>query len=91
MSSWKRPSRLQDQADIEFRLIGQGPEYHRVRALADQLKLDNVQFLPPIPLEDLADEISQADICLGGHFGPSQKAGRVIPGKIYQILAMARP
>jgi glycosyltransferase involved in cell wall biosynthesis len=83
--------RLQDRAALTFRLIGEGPEYSRVRALADQLELTNLIFIPSMPLEGLTAEISQADICLGGHFGLSEKAGRVIPGKIYQILAMARP
>jgi glycosyltransferase involved in cell wall biosynthesis len=53
--------------------------------------LTNLDFLPPIPPAELAEEIARADICLGGHFGTTQKAGRVVPGKIYQILASARP
>jgi glycosyltransferase involved in cell wall biosynthesis len=81
---------LQDQP-IEFRLIGEGPQYLQVRQLAEQLHLQNVHFVPSIPLEQLPDEIAAADICLGGHFGASEKAGRVIPGKIYQMLAMGKP
>ena len=76
---------------IHFRLIGSGLEYRRIRKLADELALQNVTFIPPVSLTTLPDEIATADICLGGHFGNSYKAARVIPGKIYQILAMARP
>ena len=50
-----------------------------------------MRLTPFTPLESLRDEIARADICLGGHFGASDKAGRVVPGKVYQILAMARP
>lgn len=76
---------------ICFRLIGHGPEYAAVRQLADMLHLDNITFLPPVSLPEIAAEIAVADICLGGHFGGSEKAGRVVPGKIYQMLAGGRP
>jgi glycosyltransferase involved in cell wall biosynthesis len=76
---------------LQFRLIGQGQTYASVRRLADDLRLDNVTFVPPVPLDALPAEIAAADICLGGHFGSSAKASRVIPGKIYQELAIARP
>lgn len=82
---------LRSESRVRFRLVGDGPDYARVRRLAEALALDNVTFAPPVPLPNLPSEIAMAHICLGGHFGPSEKAGRVIPGKIYQILAMARP
>lgn len=76
---------------VNFRLIGSGQTFLKATQLAAQLRLNNIEFIPPVPVEQLADEIAAADICLGGHFGSSPKAGRVIPGKVYQILAMARP
>lgn len=82
---------LRREAHLHFRLIGQGQEYDRVRRLAESLALDNLTFVPPMPLHELPGEIAAAHVCLGGHFGQSAKAGRVIPGKIYQMLAMAQP
>lgn len=76
---------------IHVRLIGDGPNAEDVRRLAEKHKLSNVTFIPPVPIQVLADEMAAADVCLGGHFGHSEKAKRVIPGKIYQILAMQRP
>ncbi len=73
---------------IRFQLIGTGQEFVRVQQAARGL--ENVRLTPFTPLESLRDEIARADICLGGHFGASDKAGRVVPGKVYQILAMAR-
>jgi glycosyltransferase involved in cell wall biosynthesis len=82
---------LSNDSRLRFRLIGTGQEYKRVAQLAQSLHLKNVSFIPQVPLRHLPGEIADADICLGGHFGAGDKAGRVIPGKIYQILAMGRP
>jgi len=76
---------------IHFRIIGNGLTYPRVRKLAEELGLENVTFLPEMAIEQIADEVANADICLGGHFGLTEKAARVVAGKIYQILAMERP
>lgn len=76
---------------ITFRLIGRGQTFEKTKQLAEQYQLQNIEFFPNIPLVNLPEEIAEAAICLGGPFGQSEKAQRVIPGKIYQILAMARP
>jgi glycosyltransferase involved in cell wall biosynthesis len=76
---------------IQFRFIGNGPLFQSVFQSAKDSSLQKVIFLPPVSLNKLSDEIAASDICLGGHFGTSEKAKRVIPGKIYQMLAMQRP
>ncbi len=86
-----RAARLLQDLPIQFRLIGSGLTFNKVRMLAESLALTNLHFISDLPIRQLSDEISNADICLGGHFGATPKAGRVVPGKIYQILAMARP
>lgn len=75
---------------IRFRLIGDGPLYLSLKSLAHNLHLEQVDFLPPVSLANLAQEIARADICLGGHFGSSAKSQRVVPGKIYQMMASKR-
>jgi glycosyltransferase involved in cell wall biosynthesis len=54
------------------------------------MRIGNIEFLPEMPIGQIAEEIANADICLGGHFGPTLKAARVVPSKVYQILAMER-
>jgi len=76
---------------VRFRVIGEGQTYAQVHRLAEQLGLENIEFIPCVPLEALPGEIARADIGLGGHFGSNAKAGRVVPGKIYQLLAMGCP
>lgn len=73
---------------IDFCIIGDGPQRKRMVEYADMLALQNLTWTMPVPVDKLADEIAKADICLGGHFGSSDKAKRVVPGKIYQMLAM---
>ncbi len=81
---------LKDQSDIHFTLVGAGPEKPRVEEQTRLAGLGNVEFKEYLPLKELVREITEADICLGGHFGASAKAARVVPGKIYQFIAMAK-
>jgi glycosyltransferase involved in cell wall biosynthesis len=77
---------------IRFCIVGDnGPVYQRVRNVADQLQLSNLEFAPSIPFAQLPREIALSTVCLGGHFGATAKAGRVIAGKTYQFMAMAKP
>lgn len=78
-------------ASLTIKLIGDGPLHAQMRKQAQRLALTNVTFAPPVSPTTLAREIAAADICLGGHFSSGEKAGRVIPGKIYQMLAVGRP
>lgn len=83
--------RLEGEAKVRFRLIGAGPTYPAIQALAGKLGINNIDFVPPMPYTELPLEIAQADLCLAGPFGETPKAKRVIPGKLFQFLAMARP
>jgi len=74
-----------------FKIIGRGQEYEKARSLASKLRVHNVQFLPPVPLEDLPLIINRATICLGGPFGRSNKAQRVITSKTFQCLSAGKP
>ena len=87
----KTAKELANINDIQFRLIGNGPTFSKIDEMVKNFGLKNVELVPTLPIQELAIEIAEADICLGGHFGESDKAKRVIPGKIYQILASEKP
>ncbi|WP_322793428.1 glycosyltransferase [Bellilinea sp.] len=76
---------------IKFQLVGNGQEFSKIKNYIDKNKLTNVTLLPPVTLPELPTLISESDVILGGHFGNSNKAQRVIPGKVYQVLAMQKP
>lgn len=85
-----KAAEILQKESIHFKLIGHGPVYKSIVARSDEMNLKNITFKPPVALPEIAEEIAAADICLGGHFGMSDKAQRVIPGKIYQMLAMQK-
>ncbi len=75
---------------IHFEFIGSGQTYAAMRALAEELGLNNLTWGPAwLEPNDLAERIARADVCLG-IFGTSEKAARVIPTKAYIALAMGK-
>jgi glycosyltransferase involved in cell wall biosynthesis len=87
-----RAAKLLENDGVEFRLIGRGMERSHIDRLAAKLAVRNCQFVDWTPYERLPAEIAAADICLAGHFAAgNEKARRVIPGKAFQLLAMAKP
>lgn len=83
--------RLREQKEIEFVIVGNGLEHTKIQSLAQSMGTNNIRFVDWLPYEHLPMEISQADICLGGHFSDIDKAKRVIAGKTFQFLAMKKP
>ena len=83
---------LRDKEGIRFTLIGRGPERQRVEERARRHKLTNCRFIDWVPFEELPGHLAACDIFLGGHFNAKNaKAQRVVPGKVYQGLAMVKP
>lgn len=81
---------LEQEKDIEFELIGDGQEKNNILELAKELEIKNIDFKNNVSVNELAERISQADVCLG-IFGNTEKARRVIPNKVYECVAMNRP
>jgi glycosyltransferase involved in cell wall biosynthesis len=82
-----RAAALVRDEGIRFEIIGSGQTYDDVRALADRLGANNITWTGRVPYADLPRRIAGADVLLG-IFGDSDKAGRVVPNKVYQAMAM---
>jgi glycosyltransferase involved in cell wall biosynthesis len=74
---------------IRWEVIGDGQDTERFRALLNQQSGHDLDWTPWVPYEELIDRIHGVDLCLG-IFGTSDKACRVIPNKVFQVLAAGR-
>lgn len=85
-----RAARIARHEPIDWVIIGTGQEEGRIRALLDADPLPRLKWIPWVKYADLSDWLSRAMVCLG-IFGDTDKAGRVIPNKVFQILMSGRP
>jgi len=75
--------------EFHCELVGKGMGFEAARAKARELGLARVEFPGAVDYADLPRALAQAHIVLGA-FGSGEKAGRVIPHKVYQGLAAGR-
>lgn len=75
---------------LSVTLVGDGTPRREIERRASALGVaGSCRFLDPVPEEELADHLAQADIVLG-IFGDSDKARTVIANKVWQGLASGR-
>lgn len=80
----------QQQSAIRLLLIGDGAEKPALVALARQLKLSNVEFMDPVPHEQVPLYLAAADICLA-HTRNLPLFRGMLPIKLLEAMACARP
>ena len=81
---------LRPHRQIRFLFVGEGAERPRLEARAKAESLDNVVFLGSLPRDAMSEVYATSDLCLV----PLRKTElfqSVLPSKIFEILAMARP
>ena len=78
---------LEKEEDIRFDIIGYGPFYKKVKALAEKLSVKQVDFKGWVQYDELNKSLNHFDLALGV-FGTSLKTDLVIPNKIYHYAAM---
>jgi len=75
---------------FRFVLVGEGQLSGELRATIARRRLGNVDWLGALPPDELRRVVLAGDVCLGV-FGRSEKAGRVVPNKVFDGLACGRP
>jgi len=73
-----------------FTLIGQGMTAARAERDIAARGLRSVRRLPRMPYASALQALAKADVALG-IFGTTEKAGRVVPHKVYQAMALGLP
>jgi glycosyltransferase involved in cell wall biosynthesis len=81
---------LRGDERVRFKLVGDGQERPRIEALLRERSLVNVELVPLLPVSELVRVIREADICLG-IFDDGTKARNVVPNKVVQCAALAKP
>lgn len=81
---------LKDYPDIQFELIGRGPDHDKILALSRHYGLKNVTFIDWMDVNTLVMHMNSIDVCLGT-FGITPQALMTMQNKIHEGLAMAKP
>jgi len=82
-------AKINGDLSLQAVFVGDGKAKRNLEKQIKQLKFDNVEFRPPVPLYKLSELMAEGDIHV-----VSQKAGTqglIVPSKIYGVLAAGRP
>ena len=89
-----KAAKLLEKYPIKFIIAGGRGNKKALKEFRDEvenLSLKNVEYFEWIEFDKLPQYIKSADLCLGGAFGGTPQARRVITGKTCQFLQMGRP
>ncbi|MBN8501123.1 MAG: glycosyltransferase [Sphingomonadales bacterium] len=79
-----------DAPPLHFTIVGSGQEQPRIDRLIASKGLRTITRIPWVAFDELPGLIARASICLGV-FAADGKGTRVIPNKVFQIMAAGRP
>lgn len=86
----ERTAHLANTSQIEFVMIGDGPQRAAAEGIARDASLKNVRFVGWMDQRGLMREIAAADLCLGA-FGDTPQSLMTVQNKIYECLALGKP
>jgi glycosyltransferase involved in cell wall biosynthesis len=81
---------LQHNLTVQFVLVGDGKEKATLQGRAEELGLENVLFLPPVPKNGMAEVLAAADACLA-ILKPLDLYKTTYPNKVFDYMAAGRP
>ncbi len=81
---------LSDRPDIQFILVGRGPDKPQIETLVRKYELASVTFHDWMTKNELIEEIRHSDVLLGT-FGVTPQAIMTMQHKVHEGLAMAKP
>ena len=77
-------------AQASFVMLGGGVEVGRLKTRAMEMKLDNMVFLPPVPMSEVGTVLAAADVLLV-HLRQDPLFEITIPSKTQAYMAVGRP
>ncbi len=82
---------LRDRRDVRFQLVGDGPVKPDLQRRAEQMRLDNVTFLDPVPKARIPEVLAAADAGLMVLRETPLFAFGVSPNKLFDYMGAALP
>lgn len=76
--------------DLMFVFLGGGLEAERLRQLSTEKSLDNVMFIPPVPMQEVGRYLNAADVLLV-HLKKDPLFTITIPSKTQAYMAVGKP
>ena len=83
-------SRLADHPEIAIVLLGDGKDKPALMAQAEEMGLENVWFIPPLPKSGMGEALAAADACIA-ILKPVPLYATVYPNKVFDYMAAGRP
>lgn len=81
---------LREEKKIAILLLGDGKDKPTLVEKAAELQLPNLQFVDPLPKQDMAEALAAADACLA-ILKPLELYKTVYPNKVFDYMAAGRP
>jgi glycosyltransferase involved in cell wall biosynthesis len=81
---------LQHRQDIFFVLLGDGKDKPLLRQQAQEMKLHNLEFNPPVPKTHMGAALAEADTCIA-ILKPVDLYATVYPNKVFDYMASGKP
>ena len=80
-------SNLKDLKGFQIDFVGDGPEKQKLLAIYQNLKLQNVRFLDPLPRSQMPSAIEAADFCI---IPLKLYIPGAVPSKLYEAMASGK-
>lgn len=80
---------LKDDPVIQIVLLGSGKDKNNLIAKAEEMGLENVLFLPPLPKQEIYQALAAADVCLA-ILKPIELYKTTYPNKVFDYMAAGR-
>lgn len=80
---------LQEREDIAIVLLGDGKEKPRLVAQAEEIGLENLYFIPPVPKDSMPEALAAVDACIA-ILKPVEMYKTVYPNKVFDYMAAGR-
>jgi glycosyltransferase involved in cell wall biosynthesis len=81
---------LMEQTAIRFCFFGDGPDKTRLQSAASQKKIENVDFFPPLPADQMAELLAAVDVSIVPLKGNDLFRG-ALPSKLFEALGAGVP